>query len=104
MNPKLRTSVRLYRKPATPWVSSPDCTMTRYEALRYVSPRGVREGNLLFIKIAILMSGLGLVNACTVTPAHVEVNRPVIVVPAVTVEPPPPMGYCPPRNAKKGWC
>ncbi|HSX78164.1 MAG TPA: vir-repressed protein [Candidatus Saccharimonadia bacterium] len=58
----------------------------------------------MFIKIALLMSGLWLVTACTVTPAYVEVSRPVVVVPAVTYESPPPAGHCPPGHAKKGWC
>jgi hypothetical protein len=58
----------------------------------------------MFIKIALLMSGLWLVTACTVTPAYVEVRRPVVVVPAVTYESPPPAGHCPPGHAKKGWC
>ncbi len=58
----------------------------------------------MFIKIAVLISGLWLVTACTVTPAYVEVPRPVVVVPAVTVEQPPPARHCPPGHAKKGWC
>ena len=58
----------------------------------------------MFIKIAVLMSGLWLVTACTVTPARVEVARPVVVVPAVTVDSPPPAWHCPPGHAKKGWC
>ncbi len=58
----------------------------------------------MFIKIALLMSGLWLVTACTVTPAYVEVRRPVVVVPAVTYESSPPAGHCPPGHAKKGWC
>ena len=58
----------------------------------------------MFIKIALLMSGLWLVTACMVTPARVEVVRPVVVVPAVTVDSPPPARHCPPGHAKKGWC
>jgi hypothetical protein len=58
----------------------------------------------MFIKIAMLMSGLWFITACTVTPARVEVRRPVVVVPAATVESPPPMRHCPPGHAKKGWC
>jgi hypothetical protein len=67
-------------------------------------PEGVREGSPMFIKIAILMSGLWLVTACTVTPARVEVSGPAVVVPAVTVDSPPLRGHCPPGHAKKGWC
>jgi hypothetical protein len=67
-------------------------------------PEGIREGNPMFIKIAILMSGLWLVSACTVTPARVAVSPPVVVVPAVVVEPPPSAVHCPPGPAKKGWC
>jgi hypothetical protein len=67
-------------------------------------PKGTREGTPMFIKIAILMSGLWLLTACTVTPARVEVSRPAVVVPAVTVESPPPVRHCPPGHAKKGWC
>ena len=67
-------------------------------------PEGIREGNAMFIKVAILMSGLWLITACTVTPARVEVSRPVVVIPAVTVDSPPPARHCPPGHAKKGWC
>jgi hypothetical protein len=66
-------------------------------------PEGLREGNPMCIKIAILISGLWLVSACTITPAPVEVSRPVVVVPAAIVEPPPAV-HCPPGQAKKGWC
>jgi hypothetical protein len=44
----------------------------------------------MFIKIAMLMSGLCLVTACTVTPAYVAVTQPAVVVPAVAVESSPP--------------
>jgi len=37
----------------------------------------------MFIKIAMLMSGLWLVTACTVTPPYVAVSQPAVVVPAV---------------------
>jgi len=67
-------------------------------------PEGIREGNPMFIKIVMFITGLWLLSSCTVTPAHVEVRRPVVVVPAVTVESPPPVGHCPPGHAKKGWC
>jgi hypothetical protein len=67
-------------------------------------PEGIREGNAMFIKVAMLMSGLWLVTACTVTPPRVEVSRPVVVVPAVTVDSPSPARHCPPGHAKKGWC
>ena len=63
-----------------------------------------REGNPMFIKIVLLISGLWLLTACTVTPAYVEVPWPVVVVPGVTVEQPQPARHCPPGHAKKGWC
>jgi len=58
----------------------------------------------MFIKIAMLMSGLCLITACTVTPPYVAVTQPAVVVPAVAVESPPPARHCPPGHAKKGWC
>lgn len=51
-----------------------------------------------------LLSGFGLLTACTVTPARVEVTPPAVVVPAVRIEQPPPRQHCPPGHAKKGWC
>ena len=67
-------------------------------------PEGIREGNRMFSKTVIFIIGLWLLSACTVTPARVEVSRPVVVVPAVTVDSPPPVRHCPPGHAKKGWC
>ena len=58
----------------------------------------------MFVKIAMLITGLLLVAACTVTPPYVAVTQPAVVVPAVTVDSPPPVRHCPPGHAKKGWC
>jgi len=59
----------------------------------------------MLLRIMLLLTGFGLlISGCTVRPAYVEVPRPVVVVPAVTVEQPLPARHCPPGHAKKGWC
>ena len=56
-------------------------------------------------RMLLLLSSCGLfISGCIVHPGSVEVTPLAIMVPAVTVESPPPARHCPPGHAKKGWC
>ena len=68
-------------------------------------PHHLCKGSNMIGRILLLLSGVGLlISGCVVRPAYVEVTPPAVVVPAVTVESPPPARHCPPGHAKKGWC
>jgi hypothetical protein len=68
-------------------------------------PFSLCKGQRMWLRMMLLLSGFGLLlNGCTVYPGSVAVTPPAVVVPAVTVDAPPPARYCPPGHAKKGWC